>query len=54
VNSNDIKLSIVYIYYKNVNALKFLIDIWKTYPDNIEIILVNDGSPLGVQTADII
>lgn len=53
-NNKNNKISIIFPYYKNPIMLEKQIEIWKTYPDNIEIILVDDGSPLGLRAEEVI
>lgn len=47
-------LTIVIPYYKNVNTLEYQLKIWKEYPSDIEVILVDDGSPIGFKAEDVI
>ena len=49
---NNITLAIP--YYKNPKTLEYQINIWNKYPKEVEIILVDDGSPIGFKAEDVI
>lgn len=48
------KLTITVSYYKNPETLKHHLDLWNTYPKDIEIIVVDDGSPVGLRAEEVI
>lgn len=52
------KISLVFPYYKNPGMLAYQLGIWQSYPkdllDCIEIIIVDDGSPIGLRAEEVI
>ena len=51
-------LSLIFPYYKNPNMLEYQLRIWTSYPlfvrTEVEIIIVDDGSPVGFRAAEVL
>ncbi|HSS97056.1 MAG TPA: glycosyltransferase family 2 protein [Terriglobales bacterium] len=47
-------ISIIFPYYKNPRMLEYQMTFWQKYPKEVEVILVDDGSPIGFRAEDII
>lgn len=52
------KISIVYSYYKNPHMLEWQLALWREYPkslqESFEIIVVDDGSPVGERAEEVV
>lgn len=46
--------TITFPYYRQPEMLKYQLEIWKQYPPNIEVVLVDDGSPYGDRAEEVI
>lgn len=52
------KISLIFPYYKNSKMLEYQMNVWREYPasvkENLEIIIVDDGSPIGLRAEEVI
>lgn len=46
-------ISLIFTYYKNPQMLTYQWRIWQTYPEHVEIVLVDDGSPVGFRAEEV-
>lgn len=47
-------LSLIFTYYKNPKMLAYQWEIWRLYPAEVEIVLIDDGSPMGLRAEEVI
>lgn len=47
-------ITLVFPYYNNPKTLEYQFSIWKNYPKEVEIIIVDDGSTIGQRAEEII
>lgn len=48
------KITLIFPYFCNPNALKYQLGIWVKLPDGHEVIIVDDGSPKGQRAEEVI
>lgn len=46
-------LSLIFTYYQNPLMLEYQWRIWQTYPEHVEVVLVDDGSPVGFRAEEV-
>ena len=52
------KITLIFPYYKNPKMLEYQLGVWKSYPpqvlSNLEIIVVDDCSPIGLRAEEVV